>query len=66
MIPVTDIEVGGTWQLAPFTYISAGYFFQCWWDLGQGEQISGTNFGPLDTANILGFDGLFIRGEMLF
>jgi Legionella pneumophila major outer membrane protein precursor len=66
MVPVTDIEVGGTWQMAPFTYVSVGYFWQCWWDLGQGENIQGTNFGPLDSANILGFDGLFVRGEMLF
>lgn len=66
MIPVSDIEVGGSWQIAPFTYISAGYFFQCWWDLGFGETIVGTNFGPLDTSNIMGWDGLFVRGEMLF
>jgi Legionella pneumophila major outer membrane protein precursor len=66
MVPVTDIEIGGTWQMAPFTFVSVGYFFQCWWDLGQGENIQGTNFGPLDSANILGFDGLFVRGEMLF
>ena len=66
MIPVTDIEVGGTWQMAPYTYVSIGYFFQGWWDLGQSETIPGTSFSALDTANILGFDGLFIRGEMLF
>ena len=66
MVPVTDIEVGGSWQIAPYTYLSVGYFFQCWWDLGQGENIQGTNFGALDSANILGFDGLFVRGEMLF
>lgn len=66
MIPVSDIEVGGSWQIAPFTYISAGYFFQCWWDLGQSETVIGTNYGPLDTSNILGFDGLFVRAEMLF
>jgi hypothetical protein len=66
MIPVTDIEIGGSWQVAPYTFISAGWFFQAWWDLGQGEQIDGTNFGPLDSSNILGFDGLFVRGEMLF
>lgn len=66
MIPATDIEVGGTWQMAPFTYVSVGYFWQCWWDLGQGENIQGANFGQLDSANILGFDGLFVRGEMLF
>ena len=66
MIPVTDIEVGGSWQIAPYTFVSAGYFFQCWWDLGFGETVLGTNFGPLDTANILGFDGLFVRGEIIF
>jgi hypothetical protein len=66
LIPVTDIELGGTWQMAPFTYVSVGWFWQCWWDLGQGENISGTNFGALDSANILGFSGLFVRGEMLF
>jgi hypothetical protein len=66
MVPVTDIELGATWQVAPFTYISAGWFFQCWWDLGQGETQGGANFSALDTSNILGFDGLFVRGEMLF
>ena len=70
-IPVTEIEVGGRWQMAPYTFVSIGYFFQGWWDLGQGETIQGqtipgTYFGPLDTANILGFDGLFVRGEILF
>jgi len=66
MIPVTDIEIGGSWQVAPFTFVSVGYFFQCWWDLGWSETVIGTNFGPLDTSNIMGFDGLFVRGEMLF
>lgn len=66
MIPVTDIEVGGSWQVAPFTFVSVGYFFQCWWDLGWSETVIGTNYGPLDTSNIMGFDGLFVRGEMLF
>jgi hypothetical protein len=66
LVPVTDIEVGGSIQLAPYAFISAGWFFQCWWDLGQGETVPGGSFGPLDTANILGFDGLFVRGELLF
>jgi hypothetical protein len=66
LVPVTDIEIGATWQIAPFTFISAGWFLQCWWDLGQGETASTGNSSALDTANILGFDGLFIRGEMLF
>ena len=66
LVPSADIEVGGSWQIAPYTLISAGWFFQCFWDLGQTETISGTAFPPIDTSNILGFDGLFIRGEMLF
>jgi hypothetical protein len=66
MVPVTDIEVGGTWQIAPYTFLSAGYFFQCWWDLGQAETIGPGPTGTLNSANILGFDGLFVRGEMLF
>jgi hypothetical protein len=66
MVPVTDIEVGGSWQVAPYTFVSVGYFFQCWWDLGQSETIVGSNFGPLDTSNILGFDGMFVRAELLF
>jgi hypothetical protein len=66
MIPVTDIEVGGTWQVAPYAFVSAGWFWQAWWDLGQGEVIGDSTFGPVDTSNILGFDGLFVRGELLF
>jgi hypothetical protein len=66
MIPVTDIELGATWQVAPYAFASSGWFWQAWWDLGQGENISDSNFGPLDSANILGFDGLFVRGELLF
>ncbi len=66
IIPVTDIELGATWQVAPYAFFSAGWLWQAWWDLGQAENISGTNFGPLDSANILGFDGLFLRGELLF
>ncbi len=40
VIPVTDIEVGGSYQLYPQFFVSAGYFVQCWWDLGFGETIS--------------------------
>jgi hypothetical protein len=65
-LELTDIEIGGSWQVAPYAFISAGWFFQCWWDLGQSEGVIGTNYGPLDTSNILGFDGLFVRAEMLF
>ena len=66
IIPVTDLELGATWQVAPYAFASIGWFWQAWWDLGQSETIQGTSFGGLDTANILGFDGLFVRGELLF
>jgi hypothetical protein len=66
LVPVTDVEVGAAVQLTPYAFVSIGWFFQCWWDLGQGETVPNGTFAPLDTANILGFDGLFVRGELLF
>ncbi len=72
VIPVADIEVGGSYQLYPHFFVSAGYFVQCWWDQGFGETISTgtsglvTSFGSLDTSNIMAWTGLFVRAEMFF
>lgn len=67
LIPVAEIELGGTWQLGPCVNLSAGYLFQAWWDLGQFEQIQGNVFlNPIDDSNILSFDGLFARLEICF
>lgn len=66
IIPVPEIEVGGTFQVTERFFVSAGWFIQAYADLGSSAQIDGTNFGPLDDANILAFDGLFVRGEMVF
>jgi hypothetical protein len=69
VIPVTDIEVGGSYQLCPQFFVSAGYFVQCWWDLGYGETIGTgavTSFGALDTSNIMAWTGLFVRAELFF
>lgn len=66
IIPVPEIEVGGTFQVTERFFVSAGWFIQAFADLGSSAQIDGTNFGPLDDANILAFDGLFVRGEMVF
>jgi len=67
VIPVAEIELGGTWQLGPCVSLSAGYLFQAWWDLGQFEQIQGNIFlNPIDDSNILSFDGLFARLEICF
>jgi Legionella pneumophila major outer membrane protein precursor len=70
VIPVTDIEVGGSYQVMPSAFISAGYFVQAWWDLGYGETIGTGNglapFGSLDTSNIMAWTGLFVRAELFF
>jgi hypothetical protein len=69
VIPVTDIEVGGSYQLYSQFFVSAGYFVQCWWDLGYGETIGTgavTSFGALDTSNIMAWTGLFVRAELFF
>ena len=44
------------------TTLAAGYLFQAWYDLGMTQEIGG-NLPGLDDANILGFDGVFVRGE---
>ena len=66
LIPNAEIELGTSWQLGPHAYFSAGWFFQAWFDLGSSQEIVGSTFGALDDANILAFDGLFARMEMMF
>ena len=68
LIPNAEIEVGGTWQVNRHASLSAGYFYQAWFDLGSSPEIVGANldFGNLDDANILGFDGFFARFELMF
>ncbi len=67
IIPVAEIELGGSWQMADRINMSAGYLFQAWWDLGAFEQIQGNVFlNPIDDANIMAFDGLFARVEITF
>jgi hypothetical protein len=64
-IPVTEIEVGGTWNIWDGAFVSAGYMFQAWHDLGMSQTIGG-NLPSYDDANILSFDGMFVRGEYRF
>lgn len=66
MIPVTEIEAGGTIYLTSNCTLSAGYLFSAWHDLGfQPEYDFGLQVS-YDDANIMGFDGYFIRGEFAF
>ena len=73
IIPVTELEMGATAQVSCRTAISAGYLMNAWHDLGfrnafdvcdcDGATLLGSKF---DDANILGFDGLFVRLECCF
>ena len=67
VIPVAEIELGGTYQVSQRISASVGYLFQAWWDLGAFEQIPGNVFlNPIDDSNIMSFDGLFARVEVCF
>ena len=61
VVPVAELEVGGSWRLTPRCVLTGGWLVQSWWDLGM-QEITSTN----DDANILGFDGFFARAEMVF
>src|SRR5690606_42018899 len=66
LIPVTEIEAGGTVYLTSNCTLSAGYLFSAWHDLGFQTEY---DFGlpvTYDDANIMAFDGYFIRGEIAF
>jgi len=66
VIPVTEIEMGLSYNFRERTTVSAGYFLQAWHDLGMSQQITGQFPQGYDDANILSFDGLFVRGEWRF
>ena len=69
LVPVTEIELGASWDFTERWTLSAGWFFAAWFDLGMGEtqtsNILGGN-GPqfvLDDSNIMSWDGLTARIE---
>jgi hypothetical protein len=70
LIPVTEIEAGVTGQISCNARVSAGYLLSAWHDLGFRDQFdtANTNVFPLryDDANILGFDGLFVKAELAY
>lgn len=61
VVPVADIEIGATWCILPRLSVSGGWLASAWWDLGLQERVS-----DYDTSNILGFDGFFVRAEIVF
>lgn len=68
IIPVQEIELGGSVHLGCHATLSAGYFWTCWWDLGMSPTYDFNQFQlhHFDDSNILGFDGLFARAEVAF
>jgi hypothetical protein len=68
IVPVTEIELGGTAHLGSRASLSAGYFWAAWHDLGMRDTYSFTQFqlSHYDDANILGWDGFFARAEVTF
>jgi hypothetical protein len=70
-VPMLEIEIGGTWRPIKCATLSAGWFFQTWFDLGFSEDVSATCCPDIfpasrDDANLLSFDGLYLRGEYCF
>ncbi len=61
-VPVVEAEVGGAWQPTETLMFSAGWLFQAYYDLGVSGGNDGGKFTEADTANIMAFDGLFVRG----
>jgi hypothetical protein len=70
MIPVTELEAGVTGQVSCNARVSAGYLLSAWHDLGYRDEFetANQNVFPLryDDANILGFDGLFLKAELAY
>lgn len=65
-IPVVDLELGASLRATDRLSVSAGWLFQTWWDLGTSGGTFGGLFRGADDANIMSFDGLFVRGEFAF
>jgi len=65
-VPVAEIEMGGGWSPYAWLNLSAGWLFQAWFDLGtSGGKFDGY-YVVTENANIMSFEGLFVRGEIAF
>ena len=73
-VPVLESELGMAWRPSDSIRLSAGWLFQAWFNLGtsggtfDGERLPfapvDTAFGGADDADIMSFDGLFVRAEI--
>ncbi|MFO0897007.1 MAG: Lpg1974 family pore-forming outer membrane protein [Pirellulales bacterium] len=70
-VPMLEIEIGATWRPTKCLCLSAGWLVQSWFDLGFSEDVSATCCPDIfpasrDDANLLSFDGLYLRAEYCF
>lgn len=65
-VPVWETELGLRWDVSDSLTLSGGWLFQAWFDLGTSGGQFGGFFTGADDANIMSFDGLFLRGELTF
>jgi hypothetical protein len=73
-VPVSESELGMAWRPNDCWTFSAGWLFAAWFNLGasggtfDGERLPlapvDTAFGGADDADIMSFDGLFLRAEL--
>ena len=71
IIPVTEFEAGASATVTCHSTFSAGYLLSAWHDLGMRDEPILPNQVPqivshYDDANILGFDGFFVRYEWIY
>ncbi|MEM9186697.1 MAG: hypothetical protein AAGB00_09405 [Planctomycetota bacterium] len=71
IVPVTELEVGGSVFLTRNASVTGGYLFAAWHDLGHRPEYdfgsgSAVQLESFDDANILGVDGWFVRAEVTY
>jgi hypothetical protein len=66
VIPVAETEIGAGWSPFPWMNVSAGWLFQAWFDLGASGGTFGGFYTVTENANIMAFEGLFVRAEVTF
>lgn len=70
VIPVTEIEAGVTAWLTKCASVTAGYMLSAWHDLGHRPEYdygaTGTQLLSMDDANMMTFDGFFLRAEVAY
>jgi hypothetical protein len=65
-LPVLEAELGVVWQPTECFTAAAGWFVQTWSDLGASGGTFGGKFIEANDANIMAFDGLFVRSMLRY